>query len=75
MEHTSIKRYQTKTNKRDKNDGIKNRKKDELDLISLSLWKKRISRERKKREQKEKQEEMESLLFSQSVTSLCNIRK
>lgn len=66
MVHTSLERCEKKTLY--KND----RKKDELDLISLSLWKKRISRERKKRE---KQEEMESLLFSQSVTSLCNIRK
>ena len=72
MVHTSLERCEKNTNKRDKNNGIKNRKKDELDLISLSLWKKRISRERKKRE---KQEEMESLLFSQSITSLCNIRK
>jgi hypothetical protein len=75
MVHTSIERLHTKTYKRDKKNGIKDRKKDELDLISLSLWKKRISRERKKREQKEKQEEMESLLFSQSFTSLCNTSK
>lgn len=69
MVHTSLEQCEKKTLY--KND----RKKDELDLISLSLWKKRISRERKKREKQEKQEEMESLLFSQSITSLCNIRK
>lgn len=71
MLHTSTERYHN--NKRVK--------KDEIELISFSLWKKRISRERKKIEkrdkerEKEKQEDMESLLFSQSFTSLCNMSK